>query len=30
MIAFCWQSGSPPGYRDCCPDSSLLGNTESG
>jgi len=30
MIKFWWQSGSPSGYRDCFPDSSLLGDTESG
>jgi len=24
-----WRSGSPSGYRDCFPDSSLLGDTES-
>jgi len=29
-IKFCWRSGSPSGYRDCFPDSSLLGDTESG
>jgi len=25
-----WLSGSPSGYRDCFPDSSLLGDMESG
>ena len=30
MIKFQWRSGSPSGYRDCFPDSSLLGDTESG
>jgi len=30
MIEFWWRSASPSGYRDCLPDSSLLGNTESG
>ena len=30
LIKFCWRSGSPSGYRDCFPDSSLLGDTESG
>jgi len=30
MIKFWWRSGSPSGYRDCFPDSSLLGDTESG
>ena len=30
MTKFWWQSGSPPGYRDCFPDSSLLGDMESG
>jgi len=31
-IKFRWRSGSPSvcGYRDCFPDSSLLGDTESG
>jgi len=29
-IKFWWRSGSPSGYRDCFPDSSLLGDTESG
>jgi len=28
MIKFPWQSESPSGYRDCFPDSSLLGDTE--
>jgi len=27
-ITFWWRSGSPSGYRDCFPDSSLLGDTE--
>jgi len=30
MIKFPWRSGSPSGYRDCFPDLSLLGDTESG
>jgi len=30
MVKFWWWSGSPSGYRDCFPDSSLLGETESG
>jgi len=30
MIKFWCRSGSPSGYRDCFPDSSLLGDTESG
>jgi len=30
MSKFWWQSGSPSGYRDCFPDLSLLGDTESG
>jgi len=30
MIKFWWRSGSPSGYRDCFPDSSLVGETESG
>jgi len=30
MIKFRWRSGSPSGYKDCFPDSSLLGDTESG
>jgi len=30
MIKFWWQSGSPSGYRDGFPDSSVLGDTESG
>ena len=30
MITFWWRSGSPSGYSDCFPDSSLLGDTESG
>jgi len=30
MRKFWWRSGSPSGYRDCFPDSSLLGDTESG
>jgi len=30
MIKFWWRSGSQSGYRDCFPDSSLLGDTESG
>jgi len=29
MIKFRWRAGSPSGYRDCFPDSSLLGDTES-
>jgi len=29
-IKFWWRSGSPSGYRDCFPDLSLLGDTESG
>jgi len=29
-IKFWWRSRSPSGYRDCFPDSSLLGDTESG
>ena len=29
-IKFWWRSGSPSRYRDCLPDSSLLGDTESG
>ena len=29
MIKFWWRSGSPSGYRDSFPDSSLLGDTES-
>jgi len=29
MIKFWWQSASLSGYRDCFPDSSLLGDTES-
>jgi len=29
MIKFRWQSGSPSGYVDCFPDSSLSGDTES-
>ena len=29
MITFWWRSGSPSGYRDCFPDSSQLGDTES-
>jgi len=28
MIKFWWRSGSPSGYRDCFPDSSLLEDTE--
>ena len=28
MIKFWWLSGSPSGYGDCFPDSSLLGDTE--
>jgi len=30
MIKFWWRSRSPSGYRACFPDSSLLGDTESG
>jgi len=30
MIKFWWGSGSPSGYRDCFPNSSSLGDTESG
>jgi len=30
MIKFWWRYESPSGYRDCFPDSSLLGDTESG
>ena len=30
MIQFLWPSGSLSGYRDCFPDSSLLGDTVSG
>jgi len=30
MTKFWWRSGSPSGYRDCFPDSSLVGDTESG
>ena len=30
VIKFWWRSGSLPGYRDCFPDSSLLGDTERG
>ena len=30
MIKFWWRSGSLSGYRDCFPDSSLLGDMESG
>jgi len=30
MIKFWWRSGSQSGYRDCFPDSSLLGDMESG
>ena len=30
VIKFWWRSGSPSRYRDCFPDSSLLGDTESG
>jgi len=30
MIKFWLRFGSPSGYRDCCQDSSLLGDTESG
>jgi len=30
MVKFQWQSGSPSGYRDFLPDSSRLGDTESG
>ena len=30
MMKFQWRSRSPSGYRDCFPDSSLLGDTESG
>jgi len=29
-VKFLWRSGSPSGYTDCFPDSSLLGDTESG
>jgi len=29
MIKFWWQARSPSGYRDCFPDSLLLGDTES-
>jgi len=29
MIKFWWRSGSPSGYRDCFPELSLLGDTES-
>jgi len=29
MIKFWWRSGSPSGYVDCFPDSSLSGDTES-
>jgi len=29
-VKFWWRSGSLSGYRDCFPDSSLLGDTESG
>ena len=28
MVKFWWRSGSPSGYRDCFPDSSLLEDTE--
>jgi len=28
VIKFWWRSGSPSGYRDCFPDSSLSGDTE--
>jgi len=30
VIKLWWQSGSPSGYMDYFPDSSLLGDTESG
>jgi len=30
MVKFWWRSGSMSGYRDCFPDSSLLGDTERG
>jgi len=30
MIKYWWRSESPSGYRDCFPDSSLFGDTESG
>ena len=30
LIKFWWRSRSPSGYRDCFPDLSLLGDTESG
>jgi len=30
MFKFWWRSGSLSGYRDCFPDLSLLGDTESG
>jgi len=30
MTKFWWRSGSPSGYSDCFPVSSLLGDTESG
>jgi len=30
MVKFRWQSKSPSGHRDCFPDSSLMGDTESG
>jgi len=30
LIKFWWRSGLPCGYRDCFPDVSLLGDTESG
>jgi len=30
VIKLWWRSGSPSGCRDCFPDSSLLGDTESG
>jgi len=30
MIKFWWRSGSLSDCRNCFPDSSLLGNTESG
>jgi len=30
MIKFWWRPGSPSRYRDCFPDSSLSGDTESG
>jgi len=29
MVKFCWRSGSPSAYRDCFPDSILLGDRES-